>query len=127
MLPAGLRLLDIGEDYVLALFRDEMSVEYVREYRVDGIATTLPFFDWVLRDSSFLNAEMDVGYIDRLWKGPAMSAAPSSLETEPGKAALAAAAVAAYRAKPKPRIQMGSGGSSPWKQAGLREQLWGRL
>lgn len=34
-LPAGLRVLEIGEDYVLGVARDEFDVEYVRLYRID--------------------------------------------------------------------------------------------
>jgi acetyl/propionyl-CoA carboxylase alpha subunit len=103
------------------------ALRAVDEYRVQGIATTLPFFDWVLRDPNFLRGEMDVGYIDRLWKGQAAGASPSSLETGPGRAAVVAAAVTAYRDKSKLRKSLGQDHSSPWRQAGLREQLWSRL
>jgi acetyl-CoA carboxylase biotin carboxylase subunit len=121
--PLIAKLIVWGEDRECCIAR---GLRAVREYRVDGIATTLPFFDWVLQDSNFRNGEMDVEYIDRLWKGPAVGASTSSLDQGSGRAALVAAAVTACRAKSKPRIQSGRDGTSPWKQAGLREQLWGR-
>jgi hypothetical protein len=31
-MPPGLRVLDIGPDYVLGLHRDELDVEYVRKH-----------------------------------------------------------------------------------------------
>jgi hypothetical protein len=33
-LPEEMELLDLGEDYLLALFRDDLEVEYVRQYRL---------------------------------------------------------------------------------------------
>ena len=32
--PAGVRILDIGTDYVLGLWQDENDVEYVRLFRL---------------------------------------------------------------------------------------------
>jgi hypothetical protein len=34
-LPVENRVFDIGEDYILASFQDELDVEYVRMYRLD--------------------------------------------------------------------------------------------
>ncbi len=33
--PLGLEFLDVGEDYVLALWKDEVDLEYVRLYRLE--------------------------------------------------------------------------------------------
>ncbi|HLU24600.1 MAG TPA: hypothetical protein VKZ58_02765 [Longimicrobiales bacterium] len=33
--PAGLRILEIGEDYLLAAMRDDLDVEYVRMFRIE--------------------------------------------------------------------------------------------
>jgi acetyl-CoA carboxylase biotin carboxylase subunit len=97
----------------------------VREYRVEGISTTLPFFDRVLRDPHFQLGEIDVGYVDRHWKAGVDGSQPPALETEQGRVALVAAAVAAYRKQSPLRFDKRE--SSTWKQAGLREQLWSRL
>lgn len=34
-LPPDLRLLEVGEDYILGLYQDELDVEYVRMYRLE--------------------------------------------------------------------------------------------
>jgi acetyl/propionyl-CoA carboxylase alpha subunit len=99
----------------------------VREYRVEGIATTLPFFDRVLHDAPFLEGDFDVGYVDRRWKSGVGDSKSTSLDTERGQVALVAAAVAAYRNKTPPRSTSDKTAASAWKQAGLREQLWSRL
>jgi hypothetical protein len=33
--PPGLRVLEIGRDYVLGVWQDELDVEYVRMHRLD--------------------------------------------------------------------------------------------
>jgi hypothetical protein len=33
-LPSGLQILEIGEDYLMALYRDELEVEYLRIHRL---------------------------------------------------------------------------------------------
>ena len=33
--PAGLEFLDVGEDYILTLWKDELDLEYVRLYRLE--------------------------------------------------------------------------------------------
>jgi hypothetical protein len=32
LMPKGLQLFEIGEDYVLGLWRDELGVQFVRRY-----------------------------------------------------------------------------------------------
>ncbi|MFQ5789845.1 MAG: acetyl/propionyl/methylcrotonyl-CoA carboxylase subunit alpha [Acidobacteriota bacterium] len=98
----------------------------VREYRVEGIATTLPFFHRMLRDPQFVAGEMDVGFVDRNWRGGGGSLPGRALEGDNGQAAVIAAAVAGYRARARPAESKLSRGSA-WKQEGLREQLRGRL
>ena len=34
-LPAGLQVLEVGEDYLLGLYRDELDVEYLRLYALE--------------------------------------------------------------------------------------------
>jgi acetyl-CoA carboxylase biotin carboxylase subunit len=122
--PLIAKLIVWGEDREGCVARARRAV---REYRVEGIATTLPFFDQVLHDSHFLQGDFDVGYVDRRWKGGVEGSKSSSLETERGRVALVAAAVAAYRKQSPPRFASGKKTASAWRQAGLREQLWSRL
>jgi acetyl-CoA carboxylase biotin carboxylase subunit len=122
--PLIAKLIVWGEDRDGCVARARRAV---REYRVEGIATTLPFFDRVLHDAQFLAGDFDVGYVDRRWKSGVGDSKSSSLETERGRVALVAAAVAAYRKKSPPRSTSDKTATSAWKQAGLREQLWSRL
>ncbi len=94
---------------------------------MEGIASTLPFFDRVLRDQEFLSGNIDVGYVDRRWKSGVEQTATSDLETERGRVALVAAALAAERHKSAPKFHSSNRGASPWKRAGLQEQMWSRL
>ena len=34
-LPAGLRVVDVTRDHLLAVWSDELDLEYVRSYRID--------------------------------------------------------------------------------------------
>jgi len=121
--PLIAKLIVWGQDRDHCLARAQRAV---REYRVEGISTTLPFFDRVLRDPRFASGEIDVGYIDRHWKRGVGVSDSSSQDSERRRAALVAAAVAAYRGKSRPRRPDGRNEPSAWKQAGIREQLWGR-
>ncbi len=116
------KLIVWGEDRPSCIARAQRAV---REYRVGGISTTLPFFDRVLRDPQFIAGDIDVGYVDRTWRQLAKRSEPISPKVGRSQAALIAAAVTAYRTTSKPRNASGS--SSAWKNAGLREQHWGRL
>ena len=114
----------------------ERAKRALEEYRVEGISTTLPFFRQVLQDPKFLAGEMDVGYIDRNWKGSAGGARPVSdpvsipisINVGRDRAALIAAAVAAYRSVGRPRRRTtAKAAPSVWKRAGIREQHGSRL
>jgi acetyl-CoA carboxylase biotin carboxylase subunit len=122
--PLIAKLIVWGEDRQSCLARARRAI---REYRVEGIATTLPFFDRVLHDEPFLEGDFDVGYIDRRWKSGVGDARGSSMESERARVALVAAAVAAYRKTSSPRSTSDQKATSAWKQAGLREQLWSRI
>jgi acetyl-CoA carboxylase biotin carboxylase subunit len=123
--PLIAKLIVWGEDRNGCIARARRAI---REYRVDGISTTLPFFDRVLTDPDFVGGEMDTYYVDRRWKGGVHQAGADSLDTARGRAAMAAAALTAYRKKPSTSLkQARSSEGSGWKSAGRREQLWSRL
>ena len=118
--PLIAKLIVWGEDRADCLARAERAL---REYRVEGISTTLPFFRRVLRDPQFRAGEMDVGYIDRNWRGWAAESETISLEKERDRAAIIAAAVSAYRAGSSRRRRIAPPADrSAWVRAGLEEQ-----
>lgn len=116
--PLIAKLIVAGDDRAHCLGRARGAL---REYRVQGIRTTLPFFERMLEDPRFLAGEMDVGFVDRHWMSE-MASKISPEEKELFAIALAAAAAAAWEEE-EPAVT--SIGSSPWKLAGLREQLGG--
>jgi acetyl-CoA carboxylase biotin carboxylase subunit len=122
--PLISKLIVSGDDRESCIARARRAI---REYRVEGIASTLPFFDRVLRDPEFLSGNIDVGYVDRRWKSGVEQTDASDLESERGQVALVAAALAAERQQSRPKFKANSRETSAWKQAGLQEQLWSRL
>jgi acetyl-CoA carboxylase biotin carboxylase subunit len=96
----------------------------IHEYRVQGVSTTLPFFERMLSDARFLSGEMDVGFVDRHWMEE-MASRPSKPDSDVFAAALAAAAVEEQEAV----VGSSEGATaprSPWKLAGMRELMRGR-
>ncbi len=69
------------------------ALRAIREYRVQGVSTTLPFFERMLLDERFLSGEMDVGFVDRHWMSEMASTPPESSELLPAALAAAAAAI----------------------------------
>lgn len=41
----------------------------LKELQVQGIKTTVPFHEWILKDPSFLDGSVDTKYVDRAYKG----------------------------------------------------------
>ncbi|MCM2370474.1 acetyl-CoA carboxylase biotin carboxylase subunit [Aporhodopirellula aestuarii] len=41
----------------------------LKELQVEGIATTVPFHQWILKDEAFLGGSVDTKYVDRAYKG----------------------------------------------------------
>jgi acetyl-CoA carboxylase biotin carboxylase subunit len=93
----------------------------IREYRIEGISSTLPFFERLLSDPRFVSGDIDVGFVDRNWMEEMASRDLGS--TELIEAALAAAAAAAEAAEEREPPGGSAESASPWKLAGLRESL----
>ena len=118
--PLIAKLIVWGYDRASCLARAERAL---REYRVEGIATTLPFFRRVLRDPQFRAGDFDVGYVERSWKDSAAVARAASPAIERDRVALIAAALTAYQAETKSRKRVvPSGERSAWAQRGIKEQ-----
>lgn len=41
----------------------------LKELQVEGIKTTVPFHEWILKDEAFLGGSVDTKYVDRAYKG----------------------------------------------------------
>jgi acetyl/propionyl-CoA carboxylase alpha subunit len=117
--PLIAKLIVSGENRSQCISRAKRAI---REYRVQGISTTLPFFERMLSDERFVAGEMDVGFVDRHWMAE-MAAMPAEFP-ELFPAALAAAAAAFEEREPlsesngEPSVS-----PSPWKLAGVREGM----
>jgi acetyl-CoA carboxylase biotin carboxylase subunit len=117
--PLIAKLIVSGENRSQCISRAKRAI---REYRVQGISTTLPFFERMLSDERFVAGEMDVGFVDRHWMAEMASMPAEFPELFP--AALAAAAAAFEEGEP---LSESSGepsvSPSPWKLAGVREGM----
>ena len=60
------KLIAWGADRPTAIRRLQRALA---EYKIRGIATTIPLFQRVLADTNFINADFDTGYLDRLLNG----------------------------------------------------------
>ena len=120
--PLIAKLIVSGENRSQCISRAKRAI---REYRVQGISTTLPFFERMLSDERFVSGEMDVGFVDRHWMEEMASMPAEFPDLFP--AALAAAA-AAFEEREALAESYGepSVSPSPWKLAGVREVMRGR-
>jgi acetyl-CoA carboxylase biotin carboxylase subunit len=89
------KLIVWGESRPQALAR---LARALREYRVLGVKTTIPFFQWILRQPDFLAGRFDTTYLDRLLADPAMSRFAEADEEVAGLAAIAVALETYFRA-----------------------------
>ncbi|MGH9336501.1 MAG: hypothetical protein ACRD21_22415, partial [Vicinamibacteria bacterium] len=121
--PLVAKLIVSGDDRSQCVARARRAI---REYRVQGISTTLPFFERMLKDSRFLSGEMDVGFVDRHWMAEMALSYPAD-DAEIFAAALAAAAGASEEEDAgRDSFETARSRPSPWKLAGLRELTSGR-
>ncbi|MBN8547691.1 MAG: ATP-grasp domain-containing protein [Deltaproteobacteria bacterium] len=59
------------------------SYEALREYELEGITTTLPFHRWLLRNSPFRAAPLDIGYLGREYSAESLRALRASEIRDP--------------------------------------------
>ena len=89
------------------------------EYRVEGIMTTIPFFNVIMNDADFKAANFDTGFIDRLLSNIDFSRAAGTEQQI--DAAIAAAAIFAFEESQK--VQLPDDADSRWRSAARREAL----
>jgi acetyl-CoA carboxylase biotin carboxylase subunit len=91
----------------------------VREYRVVGVRTTLPFFDRLLRSPEFVAGDYDTGLVARLL------AEPDARERDV-PLALMAAGIAALEDRRRARAALAPATASAWLAAARREATGAR-
>jgi acetyl-CoA carboxylase biotin carboxylase subunit len=84
--PLVSKLSAWGRDRSEALAR---LARALREYEVEGIRTTIPFFKWLLQEEDFVTARVDTTYLDRV-----LAARPGLSFAEPDESAASLAAIA---------------------------------
>ena len=58
----------VGELFVWALTREEAIDRTLREYRLEGIKTTIPLHTRLLEEDAFRSGEYHTGYLEELLK-----------------------------------------------------------
>jgi acetyl-CoA carboxylase biotin carboxylase subunit len=89
------------------------------EYRVDGIQTTIPFFNFLMDHADFRAARFDTGFIDRLL--PEMNLEHASVGDDHVDAAIVAAAILAFEESQRVKLPVES--DSLWRRAGRLEAV----
>jgi len=110
------KLVAWGEDRPQALARLSRALS---EYRVLGVKTTIPFFQWIIRQPEFREGRFDTTYLDRLLADPARARFADVGETAENLAAIAVALETVLR------TSSAGGGPAPrggaWRQAARHE------
>jgi acetyl-CoA carboxylase biotin carboxylase subunit len=112
--PMLSKLIASGSNRTEAIAR---MLRALREYRVEGIETSIPFYSALLADPAFASAEFDTGFIDRFLE-------KTKIEEDEGElldAALAAAAILAFEDAQK--VSLPREAESGWKRAGRVEGI----
>jgi acetyl-CoA carboxylase biotin carboxylase subunit len=115
--PLVSKLLAWGEDRASAIARMRRAV---REYKVLGIKTTLPFLERVLRHPDFVAGRIDTSFTARLGRD-----APPE-EDRPWPVAVAAAAIGAFEQRRAARTPFAAPAPSAWRREGRVESMGGR-
>ena len=78
------KLIAWGQDRAQAVARMQRAL---REYEVQGIRTTVPFFTWLLRQPAFAEGAFHTGFLDELLhtrpSRPILGAGPQSHHHQP--------------------------------------------
>jgi acetyl-CoA carboxylase biotin carboxylase subunit len=119
--PLISKLIAWGADRPQAIARMRRAL---MEYEVRGIRTSLPFFQWMLRQPSFVSAEFHTEFLDELLQrraGEGFSDIDPSLE----EVAAIAACIADVEDAGPDRPEVGSSVHSAWKDRARVEGLRG--
>ena len=117
--PMISKLVAWGPDRDTALARMRRAL---REYKVVGIATTIPLFQRILEDPAFLRGDFDTGYLDELLKDDVLGPDGDRHEETVDVASITAALHTFLREEAR-AYQIRNGGTSAWKIAGRNASL----
>jgi acetyl-CoA carboxylase biotin carboxylase subunit len=93
----------------------------LREYEIEGIHTTLPFFRWLLRENDFLAGRVDTTYLDAVLAARGATPFWDVADSATDLAAIAAAIQAHVHPAAAGRPHASAG--SAWSSIGRREAL----
>jgi acetyl-CoA carboxylase biotin carboxylase subunit len=113
------KLIVWGESRPEAIQRLSRALD---EYRVIGVRTTVPFFQWLIRQTEFLDARFDTTYLDRVLAGRTGRPFVEPTEAEEAEAAIAAALGAWFRAHRAVADTPAADGGA-WRRAARTEAL----
>jgi acetyl-CoA carboxylase biotin carboxylase subunit len=117
--PMVAKLVVWGQDRDEAIARAERAL---REYRIVGIPTSIPFFLALFRDPGFRSGTYDTGFISAQWLAEQLGEPSADLID----AAVVCAAIAAYEAKTASGPRAPQGRADRWKQS-ARWAMAGRV
>ncbi len=109
------KLIAWGADRPAAIRRLQRALA---EYKVRGIATTIPLFQRVLADADFINADFDTGFLDRFLGAPEATDGAAGDADRIAEAARLAAALHVFLSEEERAYRPPSTAGSPWKLAG---------
>ena len=116
--PMLSKLITVGADRNEAIQR---MLRALREYRVDGIQTTIPFYMALMENEEFRSASYDTGFIDRYLSELTHPSIPEDYVD----AAIVVAAIRALEGSEKTVLPRQT--ESKWKRASRAESVRGRL
>ena len=120
--PLIAKLVAWGHSREHAVRRMERAL---REYRILGIETTIPFFLWLMRQPEYIEGRYDTTYLDGVLDGRNGESFSTFAEDEERVIALAAAVEAFMRASGADRAAATGGRRSAWTELARREGLRG--
>ncbi len=117
--PMISKLVAWGHDRSTALARMRRALQ---EYKVVGIATTIPLFQRIIEDPAFIAGDFDTGYLDELLQDGVLGPDHDRHDEIDDVAAIAAALHTFLREEAR-AFQIHNGSRSPWKLAGRNSGL----
>ena len=103
------KLIVWGEDRDTAMAR---SLRALREYRIGGVRTNIPFHTWLLSHPRIVSGEIDTAFLEEEFKPEAMAGNDVELT------AVVAAAVTAFNTRPMFKKESATHAGSAWKYIG---------
>jgi acetyl-CoA carboxylase biotin carboxylase subunit len=95
----------------------------LREYRVEGIETTIPFFTFIMQHPDFAAADFDTGFIDRILPEIDFDGRPA--DEQRLRAAIAAASILAF--EESQNVKLPEDAPSRWRDAAREEAVRRRI